>query len=202
MTKGDGRKRRPRKADEAPPAEGSVTAGAVDSLPEGVETQHATREPAGDTVDEARAVVLGEKLLEQAACGIRVEKAADDLGLPHATAYRYFDAAIRRHYTLTPEAKRRQLAIELETLRLVQQAMMPVALRGHVGAGQLVVATSKRRSELTGIDAAIEVSVSTSNVRDAVAEVVTLLEDHAPPPDVSADLPALPPPPAPRAIGA
>lgn len=160
-----------------------------------------TVERHGDTVDEARAVTYGQALVEQAACGIRVPEAAKALGLPESTAYRYYDQAIRAAQAMTPDAKRAQLVVELETLRLVQQANMPQALRGHVGAGQLVVAISKRRGELIGLDAAIEVNVSTTNVRETVAGIVELVAEASPMPPPPSDLPELPPPPAPRAGG-
>ncbi len=154
--------------------------------------------PAGDTTLTATEA-LGDRLLSYAASGVPVARAAVEMGLAESTARNYFKAAVQRTAALDGPAKREWIATHMETIRLVIAAHMPLALGRPArdgqpskapsqGSAQVVLAALKQRAELIGIDAAVQVEISTFAVEDAINDIMEIVDAQIP-----IELPQLPP---------
>lgn len=166
----------------------------------------------GDTVEAARAKLLGEQLLSFAAQGVPVGKAAEHLGIPETSARRYYQAALDAVPGLSDEEKREQIRLDLEALRLLVAAHMPYAtgtatrktsgkggkagerVTPSIGSAQVVLAAMRERANRLGLDAALQVNISNQAIGDAVSDIQAIILEAAP--VELPELPALPPMPS------
>lgn len=141
---------------------------------------------ANDTRSEAEAALMGASVLELVAKGWSFQRVADHLGVSKATAWRYYQAELKRAVEDNADVRDMLLHQDLETTRQLHEAWMPQALvPGNNEAAAIMLRILDRRSKLLGLDAAVKHEVSVQRVDQAVADTLALLDgegrDMAPP---------------------
>lgn len=96
--------------------------------------------------------------------------------MPYATALRWYHAALRKVYDDNATLREEVLGKELKTLDLLQRALWPAALRGHVRSVEVMLAVMDRRARYLGLDAAVKIQVEATRVDDALAKVATIID--------------------------
>jgi hypothetical protein len=153
---------------------------------------------------EAEAATKGAKILEIVAGGATIKEAAAIVGVsPHWAGQLY----IRELQAVTDKSgqlRRFMLAQDLETLRQLIKAHMPLAVgealaldkdgyvqpdATHVNtttlitrtpdyqSAKIVLSALDRRAKLLGLDAAIRVEVSSTRVNEAVDDIEKMIDD-------------------------
>lgn len=117
-----------------------------------------------------------EQLLQLVVAGQPITKAAEQLGLTYATAFRWYQAALRKVYEDNTELRERTLGKELKTLDLLQRALWPAALRGHVRSVEVMLSILDRRAKYLGLDAAIKVQFESARVDDALTKIGQIID--------------------------
>jgi hypothetical protein len=117
-----------------------------------------------------------DDLVRRVLAGMTVRAAAASLEINEKTAQSWYVDALRQAYDDGKGNREEALGRELATLDLLQRALMPQALRGHVRSAEVVLSVMDRRSKYLGLDEATRVRVEYDAVENALAEVVQVLE--------------------------
>lgn len=120
-----------------------------------------------------------EQLLQLVVAGQPVSRAAEALNLTYSTAFRWYQDALRAVYDDNTELRERTLGKELKTLEMLQRALWPAALRGHVRSVEVMLGIMDRRAKYLGLDAAIKVQVESARVEDAMAKISNIIDGEA-----------------------
>lgn len=118
----------------------------------------------------------GVKVMQLVASGHTIRSAAAAMKITEARAKRLHQTMCQRTLEESSDLRNSVLATELETLRMMQLAYMPGALRGHPRSGELVLAIMDKRHGLLGMKDAIKVQVEVRRVDEALAEIVQIVE--------------------------
>lgn len=132
---------------------------------------------------QAKQATLGNELLERMAAGQSITKAATEMGIPRSTAHFYYQAALKRASKETEGLRGELVQQELETLRQLIEAHMPLARDGDEKSANVVLRASNQRSKLLGLEEALKVEVQTNRVDDALNAIISIIdsgreEDH------------------------
>lgn len=122
-----------------------------------------------------------------------IRAAAEQLEIPYATAKRWYHAALQEVHDATAKLREETLGRELKTLDMLQRALWPNALRGHVRSVEVMLALMDRRAKYLGMDAATKVAVEVTRVDAALAEIVSIVDGEVVP-DAAPLLRAVPDP--------
>lgn len=132
--------------------------------------------PSSKTYAEVERVRLTDQLLHLVIAGQPVSRAAEQLGLNYNTALRWYHDALKKVYDDNAAAREEALGRELKTLDMLQRALWPQALRGHVRSVEVMLAVMDRRSKYLGLDAAIKVQFETGNVDAAMNKISKIID--------------------------
>lgn len=128
---------------------------------------------------EVERVQLTDKLLQLVIAGQTVARAAEQLNLTYNTALRWYHDALQKVYDDNASLRQEALGRELKTLEMLQRALWPAALRGHVRSVEVMLAIMDRRSKYLGLDAATKISVEVSKVDNALADITNIIDGEA-----------------------
>jgi hypothetical protein len=132
--------------------------------------------PSKKSYAEVERVGLTDQLLQRVVAGQSIKAAAEGLGLPYNTALNWYHAALRKVYDDNADMREEVLGKELKTLDLLQRALWPAALRGHVRSVEVMLSVMDRRAKYLGLDAAIKHQVEVTRVDEALATVATIID--------------------------
>lgn len=132
--------------------------------------------PSSKSYAEVERVQLTDKLLERVVAGQSITKAAAALEIPYQTARRWYHDALRKVYDDNADLREEVLGRELKTLDLLQRALWPAALRGHVRSVEVMLGVMDRRAKYLGLDAAVKHQVEVTRVDDALARVASIID--------------------------
>lgn len=121
-------------------------------------------------------VLTTDRLLQLVVAGQSVQRAAEQLDIPYATALRWYHAALRKVYDDNATLREEVLGKELKTLDLLQRALWPQALRGHVRSVEVMLAVMDRRAKYLGLDAAVKVQIEATRIDDAMTRIAGILD--------------------------
>lgn len=132
--------------------------------------------PSKKSTAEVERVQRTDQLLQRVVAGQSVQRAATDLEIPYNTALRWYHDALRKVYDDNATLREEVLGKELKTLDLLQRALWPAALRGHVRSVEVMLGVMDRRAKYLGLDAAVKIQVEATRVDDALAKVATIID--------------------------
>jgi hypothetical protein len=132
--------------------------------------------PSNKSYAELERAQLTDKLLQRVVAGQTVRAAAADLEIPHTTADRWYHAALKKIYDDNADLREEVLGKELKTLDLLQRALWPGALRGHVRSVEVMLSVMDRRAKYLGLDAAVKHTVEITRVDEALARVANIID--------------------------
>jgi len=135
--------------------------------------------PSKKSYAEVERVNLTDQLLQRVVAGQGLRRAAEDLDLPYTTANRWYHDALRKVYDDNADLREEVLGKELKTLDLLQRALWPAALRGHVRSVEVMLSVMDRRAKYLGLDAAVKHHVEVTRVDDALARVANIIDAEA-----------------------
>lgn len=130
------------------------------------------------TVRASRAMKAAD-LLERVASGSTIVDAARAIGVSRKTGQELYHEALAETTRANTALRQHLIARDLETLRLLLEAHMPIARHGDAASAKIVLGVLDRHAKLLGLDAAIKVEVSNARVDDVVGQIVEMLEDSA-----------------------
>lgn len=131
------------------------------------------------TTVRATRVMKAADLLERVASGSTIVDAAKAIGVSRKTGQELYHEALAEITRANTELRQHLIARDLETLRLLLNTHMPIALRGDTASAKIVLGILDRHAKLLGLDAAIKVEVSNARVDEVVGQIVELLEESA-----------------------
>lgn len=135
--------------------------------------------PSGKPYAEVERVQLTDKLLQLVIAGQSIARAAEQLNLKYDTALRWYHAALQKVFDDNVDMRQEVLGRELKTLEMLQRALWPAALRGHVRSVEVMLAVMDRRSKYLGFDAATKVHVEVTRVDEALTEITKIIDGEA-----------------------
>jgi hypothetical protein len=115
------------------------------------------------------------QLVTLVASGDTITEAATKLKMQRTAANELYNKELAR---MIDEAGARESLVTttLETLRLLKQAHMPLALKGDEKSSRIILGITSQESDLLGLKAAIQVQVSNQRIDNTVTDVVKLIE--------------------------
>jgi hypothetical protein len=117
-----------------------------------------------------------DELLKMVVAGMSIKRAAEHLGIAQSTANRWYHDALRKVYDDNATLREEVLGKELKTLDLLQRALWPAALRGHVRSVEVMLSVMDRRAKYLGLDAAVKIQVEATRVDEALAKVASIID--------------------------
>lgn len=135
--------------------------------------------PSNKASAELERVQQTDQLLQRVIAGQSVQRAAADLELPYTTALRWYHDALKKVYDDNAQLREEVLGKELKTLDLLQRALWPGALRGHVRSVEVMLSVMDRRAKYLGLDAAVKIQVEATRVDDALTKVANIIDGEA-----------------------
>jgi len=132
--------------------------------------------PSKKSYAELEQVQLTDQLLQRVVAGQSIVRAAEALNIPYETARRWYHGALRKVYDDNATLREEVLGKELKTLDLLQRALWPAALRGHVRSVEVMLSVMDRRAKYLGLDAAVKIQVEATRVDEALAKVATIID--------------------------
>lgn len=132
--------------------------------------------PSNKAAAELDQALTTDKLLQLVVAGQSVQRAAEQLQIPYTTALRWYHAALRKIYDDNATLREEVLGKELKTLDLLQRALWPQALRGHVRSVEVMLSVMDRRAKYLGLDAAVKVQLEATRVDDAMTKIAGILD--------------------------
>jgi hypothetical protein len=127
---------------------------------------------------QALEAVNGAKMLSCVARGMTIREASEELGVGEDQGRKIYHRELSRVHESNKELAELLIPLNLETIRLLVQAHMPIALAGHVSSAKLVLDAIRDRAKLLGLEAAIKVEVSNQRIEEAVGGIITLIDSH------------------------
>lgn len=125
----------------------------------------------------AEQALYGERMLKLVASGKSIRKAAEEVGLPRDTGHRYYQAALRKAAQETEGLRQDLVHQDLESLRLLIEAHMPLATaHGDEKSAGVVLRALGQRAKLLGLEEALKIEVQTSRVDDALTQIVAIMD--------------------------
>jgi hypothetical protein len=122
-----------------------------------------------------------EKFLNLICTGMTEQAAARQVELSYMTARRMKASALQEVFRRTAGAVEQILAQEMLTLNMLQRAMMPAALHGHVRSGEVVLSIMAQRAKYLGLNSPEKIKVEISKVDEALAEIVQIIDGEVDP---------------------
>lgn len=114
-------------------------------------------------------------LVTYVASGDTITEAAAKLKMQRTAANELYNLELAR---MIDESGAREslLTTTLETLRLLKQAHMPLAIKGDEKSSRIILGIVSQEADLLGLKAAIQVQVSNQRIDSTVKDVVGLIE--------------------------
>lgn len=135
--------------------------------------------PAATKRTELERAQLTEQLLQRVIAGQTVKRAAEQLNIVYTTALKWYHDALQKVYDDNTELREQTLGRELKTLEMLQRALWPAALQGHVRSVEVMLAVMDRRAKYLGFDAATKVQVEVTRVDEALTEITKIIDGEA-----------------------
>lgn len=132
--------------------------------------------PSGKAPAEADKAVKTDQLLQRVIAGQTIKRAAEDLNIPYSTAVDWYHKALQATFDASSDQRQELLGRELKTLEMLQKALWPAALRGHVRSVEVMLAVMDRRSKYLGFDAATKVQVEVTRVDEALTKITNIID--------------------------
>jgi hypothetical protein len=131
------------------------------------------------SADRLKEVTESNELISRIAGGMSLRAAAKELDMPLVTASRRFNAELKRAMDEHAEVRDMLVHRDLETLRQLLEAWMPLALAGSHEAAKVVLGVLDRHAKWLGFEAAQKHEVSVQRVDELVALIARQIEATA-----------------------
>jgi len=133
----------------------------------------------GKAAAELERARQADQLIQLVIAGQSVAKAADSLKISYEVAKRMYRQALQKTFDESTDQRQELLGRELKTLEMLQRALWPGALRGHVRSVEVMLAVMDRRSKYLGFDAATKVQVEFARVDQALSDITKIIDGEA-----------------------
>jgi hypothetical protein len=129
----------------------------------------------------AQTIAKGDQIFQLVASGLTITEAGQQMQprMSQPQASKLWAEACARAAEQNSGLRQQMLERELETLRLLKRAFMPLALRGQVDAARVVLQVVDKVSDIAGLNTALKVQISNQRVDETVSKLTAMLEDNA-----------------------
>jgi hypothetical protein len=140
-------------------------------------TEKAPAKPRATALErKVKTALQSQQLVELIASGLTEREAADRLKMVPSRASKLLNDQLAAHLAQNNERRELLVTQDLETVRLLMKAHMPMALRGDEKSARIVLGCLDKRGKLLGLDAEIKIQISNQRIDETVSEVVKMLE--------------------------